>query len=176
MISFERQTFQQFEFLKLMWRFIILLRLEKCLEKFLMPFFWADFVRKWGNKFRTARTFSCAINTQLLARIVAFPAVFQHFFSRRATISQSPPFFCFILFCFLFELIQELQQITFSTLYHRLISKRATNNKSAREIAHLDWIGRGDPSENELFPASWRYMTSTITTTTTARNLEHGER
>jgi hypothetical protein len=55
-------------------QFKIFLRLEKemrlvdkCLKNFLMPFFWADCVKKWRNKCRTGRTFSCVLNTQLLA-------------------------------------------------------------------------------------------------------------
>jgi hypothetical protein len=40
---------------------------DKCVENFLMPFFWADCVRKWRIKLRTACTFSCTGNTQLLA-------------------------------------------------------------------------------------------------------------
>jgi hypothetical protein len=32
---------------------------DKSLDNYLMPFFWADCVKRWGNKCRTARTFSC---------------------------------------------------------------------------------------------------------------------
>jgi hypothetical protein len=72
MISLERQTFQQFEFPKL-FRVIkhiskvgkVMSFVAKYLENFLMPFFWADCIGKLMQI--TARTFSCTINTQLLA-------------------------------------------------------------------------------------------------------------
>jgi hypothetical protein len=40
---------------------------DKCLEKFLIPFFRADCMRKWGNKCRIVCTFFSAMNMQLLA-------------------------------------------------------------------------------------------------------------
>jgi hypothetical protein len=52
MISLERQTIAEAD--------------QGNIELFI-PFFWADWVRKWGNKCRTTCMVSCAINTQLLA-------------------------------------------------------------------------------------------------------------
>jgi hypothetical protein len=65
-IPFERQTIQHLEFPKLIWTFEIFLRLlvkEMKYGEFLDAILSKDCVRKWVNRYRIARTFSCAIKS-----------------------------------------------------------------------------------------------------------------
>jgi hypothetical protein len=62
---------------------------DTCLEKFLMPFFCVDCVRKWGNNCKTVRMFSYVINIHnfQICSNRSSPAC-QEFLFRRSTISQ----------------------------------------------------------------------------------------
>jgi hypothetical protein len=51
---------------------------DKCLQGFLKLYVWADCVRKWGNKLRTARTFLFTRNTLICSN--GSSPVCQHFF------------------------------------------------------------------------------------------------
>jgi hypothetical protein len=69
---------------------------DKCLEKFLMLFFWTDWVRKLGKKCGTTHTFLCTINIQLLhsIQIVALRSV--NNFQKSYDFAANSPWFCII--------------------------------------------------------------------------------